>query len=50
MKKGTGYIGKPVLVMKNTTERPEVIEAGDVKGSQSLWRWKGYGKDCKHYS
>ena len=24
-------IGKPVLVMRNTTERPEAVEAGTVK-------------------
>ena len=24
-------LGKPVLVMRNTTERPEALEAGTVK-------------------
>ena len=26
-----GSLGKPVLVMRNTTERPEALEAGTVK-------------------
>ena len=38
-------LGKPVLVMRDTTERPEAVEAGTVKlvgGSKANRRWCGH--------
>ena len=40
-------LGKPVLVLRRETERPEAVAAGTVKlAGESLRRWGGMPPDC----
>ena len=49
-------LGKPVLVLRRETERPEAVKAGTARLAgdgpcrQSLWRWPGLPPDCGRYS